>query len=279
AHGEISPQMIARSDLEIYRKCAKRMRNLVVIPQGGARRRFGLDYIADLTGEAGSDEYMLGWFQVSEDENYLLVFLPLKIDIYKDNSFLASVTTPYTGTQLANNEVKFSQSGNSMVIVHPDYPPKELTFIPPTWPLTDITFRNLPVYDFKQDYDAYKFTLDKIDVGIDRVLKSDTDVFDSSYVGGIFEGYGEDLADQLGRARITFFTNTKEVKVTIITPFAAEFKDSAAGMKGSEVFLAQPAWSATYGWPSSVDYYEGRLIFGGSKSLPQTIFGSVVDDK
>lgn len=279
-HGEISPQMIARSDLEIYRKCAKQMRNLVVIPQGGARRRFGLDYIADLTGDAGSDEYMLGWFQLSEDENYLLVFLPLKIDIYKDDFFLDSVVTPYTGTQLANKEVKFSQSGNSMVIVHPDYPPKELSFTPPSWPLIDITFRNLPVYDFKRNYDGITFTLESVKVKEGVSLTANSAIFDSSYIGGLFEGYGEDLADELGRARITSLDGTTpatKAYVTIITPFAGEF--STGGMKGSSCFLGQPAWSSTYGYPSSVDFYEGRLIFGGSKSLPQTIFGSVVDDK
>jgi hypothetical protein len=32
------------------------------------------------------------------------------------------------------------------------------------------------------------------------------------------------------------------------------------------------AWSATRGWPKSVCFYESRLVFGGSKSKPATVF-------
>jgi hypothetical protein len=272
-HGEISPQMIARGDLEIYRKCAKQLRNMLVIPQGGARRRFGLEYIADLTSEAGAGEYLGGWYQVADDENYLLIFLPLKINIYKDDAFLASVTTPYTAIQLANREVKFSQSGNSLIVVHPDIPPKELIFTPSVWELTDITFRNLPAYDFKKNYDENVFSLASSDVKKGVLLTATLPIFDNSYVGGLFEGYGKDLADELGRARITKVTNPTKAEVTIIAPFATTFE-----MPGTEVFLAEPAWGTARGWPASVDYYEGRVIFGGSKSLPQTLFGSVIDD-
>lgn len=34
------------------------------------------------------------------------------------------------------------------------------------------------------------------------------------------------------------------------------------------------AWSDTHGWPRSVYLFEGRLYFGGSRSRPQTIWGS-----
>lgn len=38
------------------------------------------------------------------------------------------------------------------------------------------------------------------------------------------------------------------------------------------------AWSATRGWPSSITFHEGRLWFGGSRSLPQTVFASQIGD-
>lgn len=40
----------------------------------------------------------------------------------------------------------------------------------------------------------------------------------------------------------------------------------------------EPAWSATRGWPRTVTFFEGRLYFGGSRSLPQSLFGSFVND-
>ena len=37
-------------------------------------------------------------------------------------------------------------------------------------------------------------------------------------------------------------------------------------------------WSSTRGWPRSATFHEGRLYFGGSKSRPNTIWGSRVID-
>lgn len=40
----------------------------------------------------------------------------------------------------------------------------------------------------------------------------------------------------------------------------------------------EDAWSDTRGWPRTVTFFEGRLYFGGSRSLRQTLFGSAVND-
>jgi hypothetical protein len=40
----------------------------------------------------------------------------------------------------------------------------------------------------------------------------------------------------------------------------------------------EPVWSATRGWPRSVDFHEGRLCFGGSRSLPSQFWASVTGD-
>jgi len=38
----------------------------------------------------------------------------------------------------------------------------------------------------------------------------------------------------------------------------------------------EDVWSSGRGWPKSVTFHEGRLYFGGSKSRPSTVWGSVV---
>lgn len=40
----------------------------------------------------------------------------------------------------------------------------------------------------------------------------------------------------------------------------------------------EPAWSATRGYPRTTTFFEGRWFFGGTRSLPQTLFGSAVND-
>ena len=64
-HGEIDPRMISRSDLVIYRKSAQLLRNIVVIPTGGAKRRFGTKYLSNLGNL--NDEIMFAEFIFDED--------------------------------------------------------------------------------------------------------------------------------------------------------------------------------------------------------------------
>ena len=40
----------------------------------------------------------------------------------------------------------------------------------------------------------------------------------------------------------------------------------------------EDVWSTTRGWPRSVEYFEGRLCFGGSNSQPSTFWTSVTSD-
>ena len=42
--GELDPKFIAEVDYDGYRKAARKLRNVVCIPQGGAQKRFGLTY-------------------------------------------------------------------------------------------------------------------------------------------------------------------------------------------------------------------------------------------
>jgi hypothetical protein len=40
----------------------------------------------------------------------------------------------------------------------------------------------------------------------------------------------------------------------------------------------EDVWSATRGWPNSACFYEGRLVFGGTQSKPQSVFFSKAGD-
>ena len=51
-----------------------------------------------------------------------------------------------------------------------------------------------------------------------------------------------------------------------------------AEFSGAVVSLEEPAFSAIKGYPRSVTFFGGRLYYGGSRSLPQTVWGSVVGD-
>jgi hypothetical protein len=274
-HGEIDPRLLSKSNLALYGKSAQKLRNIFVTPMGAAQRRAGTLYKADL-GSVG-DEIMYAEFIYNDEITYLLIFTNLQIAVYRDGVFKVNIVSPWPGSLLPNLELKWAQTENIMTITHGDYAPHELSRGADdiTWTLATATFKNLPGYDFKQNYDANEFKLSAVTVGKGRTLTSLNNIFDASYVGGYFQAYGKDLSDRLGVAKITAFSDAKNVTVEITSEFSAAL---TSFISGSNVFLAEPAFSSIRGWPTSVTYYEGRKYFGGSKSLPHSVFGSVVDD-
>jgi len=276
SHGELEPRMLSKSNLDLYRKAAERLRNVIVLPTGGVQRRFGTLFLED-RGTA-TDEIMLAEFIYNEDTPYLLIFTDLSLTVYENDIAVATVVTPWSGSILANNELKFSQTENSMILVHPDYAPYELKrgVSSAIWTLTTLSFKNLPGYDYNQNYDTNTFKLDNVAVGPGRTLTASAPIFDASYVGGWFQSFGkEDLEAKLGVAKITAYLTTTTVTVEVTSEFDSNL---TTPVTGAHCLLMEPAFSTARGWPRSVTYYEGRLYFGGSKSLPDTIFGSVVDE-
>ncbi len=79
-----------------------------------------------------------------------------------------------------------------------------------------------------------------------------------------------------GRARYIEYVSDTEMKAVVEVPF---FDTSAvvAGNWNSEHGY-EDVWSSTRGWPRSATFHEGRLYFGGSKSRPNTVWGSRVID-
>ncbi len=84
------------------------------------------------------------------------------------------------------------------------------------------------------------------------------------------------VSSTFGRARYIEFITDTQMKAVVEVPF---FDTSAviAGNWESEHGY-EDTWSSTRGWPRSATFHEGRLYFGGSKTRPNTIWGSRVID-
>ena len=84
------------------------------------------------------------------------------------------------------------------------------------------------------------------------------------------------VTSTFGRARYVEYVSATVMKAVTEVPF---FDTSAvvAGNWESEHGY-EDVWSNTRGWPKSATFHEGRLYFGGSKSRPNTIWGSRVID-
>lgn len=84
------------------------------------------------------------------------------------------------------------------------------------------------------------------------------------------------VTSTFGRARYVEYVSDTVMKAVTEVPF---FDTSAivAGDWESEHGY-EDVWSSTRGWAKSATFHEGRLYFGGSKSRPNTIWGSRVID-
>lgn len=277
-HGELDPKLVSRTDIELYNKAAQKMRNVVVMPQGGAKRRFGTRYVATLS--AASGQYIMRDFVYDDDDKYLLVFTALNIAIYKNEVFQTDITTTYAAADIAS--LKFSQTFNELIITHPEYEARNLKrgSSDTSWTFSVISIKKYPAYDFGDvDYSNYTFTVSNVDVGLSKTLTSSTAMFSADYNNGFFTSLGDDQSVQIGTMRLTTYGGTSTVMPgEIITKFNASVA-SGAGVKGNQCFIGKPAWNSSNGYATSSTFHEGRWVVGGSKDLPQTIFMSYVGDK
>jgi hypothetical protein len=274
-HGEISPLAIDRFDIELYKKSVKKAKNVLAQPLGGLSRRFGLKYVDTITATSG--QYSLIQFDFSDTIKYLFVFTNNNIAVYRDDVKVDDITTTYTGAQVTS--LDFSQSFNLLIITHPDHAPAQIVNGggDTSWTLSDIAFKNVPGYDYKRNYDTYTFTMSAVAVGKTVTLTSSTAVFTNDYIGGYFIATGPDDYDtQLGVGKITAVGSSTPVTtctIDITSAFNSVF--TSGGLTGKDCLLTEKAWSDDRGYPVSCTFFEGRLWFGGSKSLPETLFGSV----
>lgn len=84
------------------------------------------------------------------------------------------------------------------------------------------------------------------------------------------------VTSTFGRARYVEYVSATVMKAVTEVPFF-DTNGVVAGDWESEHGY-EDVWSSTRGWPKSATFHEGRLYFGGSKSRPNTIWGSKVID-
>lgn len=119
--GELSPLVHLRSDLETYRSGCKTLKNMLITPFGGVRRRPGFEFIARHSGAVRPFS-----FQYSTDVAYVLAFEDTKLSFYTGGAPVTisgntySIPTPYSSSALV--QLNMCQINNVAYLSHPDHP-------------------------------------------------------------------------------------------------------------------------------------------------------------
>lgn len=249
-------------------------------------------------------------FEVSTEEQYMAVLTDRAIGIYQAGEVVRLLPAPYLSVDLA--AIDASTNAETMVIAHEDYAPRFLLRETVTnFQLEVLAIEGLPTYDFADSSSPTPVSdVQVITFGATWVQGDSFQLdLEGARTGPITYGGDTGAAQQattaanIARAVQKLYTvegfdgvtcartNTREYTVTFAgasansyelmtaiglsatTPSAIAVTHSATGTPRSE-----PAWSTTRGWPRTVVFFEGRLWFGGSRSLLQSLFGSEVNN-
>lgn len=274
--GELDPLLRSRIDLAQYNNALAKATNVLVQPQGGIRRRPGLKYIAELPS-AAADGVRLVPFEFSVDDSYMLCFTNNRMYVFKDGVQITNINgggTAYLTTSITSamlSQLNWTQSADTMFLVHPDLAPVKLVRggSDASWTISTYAFSSIPKHAFTITVTTpTSGHLTPSAVSGNVTLTSQNSAFSSASVGQYINAYPQ------GRARIIQYLTATTVNAVTEYPF---FDTSNIAQGSWEIESGyEDVWSSGKGWPRTVTFHEGRLYFGGSKSRPSTIWGSKI---
>lgn len=149
--GEIGEELLARIEVSRYFSAAKLMRNVLVRPQGGARRRPGMVHIQEMTGSSnGLDGIRLIPFAFNTLQTYVIALTAFQLHVWRsDGLFLTTVTgCPWNGAQAAS--MNRAQSADTLLLFHPQVAPQRVTRGPveTSWTVTNVAWTNVPQFNY-----------------------------------------------------------------------------------------------------------------------------------
>ena len=259
--GQLDPGMRLRSDIDAYRNGVETLTNFRPLLHGGASRRPGTSYLATLNKKA-----RLAKFVFSESQQYIVAFMESRIDVYSsDGSVDQSITSgvPYTAAQLF--EIRWAQTADTMIVVHEAHPIYKLTRTGAssfTW--AAFTFEqhtsgaplNQPYYKYADE----GITLTPSGTSGSITVTLSSGYFTSDYVDEIIRYKGKEIM-------LTGFTSS--------TVMAGSVRETLAATT-ADIDWDEPAFSSVKGYPRTARFFQERLLFGGGKSLPDTLFASKI---
>jgi len=260
--GEFGAKLDGRTDFDKYSTATKTLENFLIHPQGAATRRVGTQFISEV--KDSSKKTRLIPFEFSTTQTYILEFGNTYIRFYKDKGQILSsgvayeISSPYLEAELF--EIKWAQSADVMYITHPNHETMKLSRTGHTaWSLDEVEFTDGP-------YLAPNTTSTTMTPGATTgtgiSLTASANTFASTDVGRLIN-----FAN--GYAKIVTFTDAQNVTIDIKDDFDATTATTEWKLG---------AFSDTTGHPSSVSFFEQRLVFAGTTSEPQTLYFSKSGD-
>lgn len=174
--GEVSPNLYARTDNELYNKSCIKMENFLPLEYGGASRRPASAYLAEL----GSKNVFIP-FEVKGNENYILSFSNNLLSIKDvDGNEEAQFPTTILESELYN--IHYVQSNDVIFISHPNHPVFQISKTVNGWQYDELEFKIPPLLDL----DKSGVTITSSSYENETILTASADYFNSGHEGAYF---------------------------------------------------------------------------------------------
>jgi len=285
--GEISPRMLARTDLAAYQEAVKTMTNGISLTHGGVRRRPGSVYITS-NKNAGRPTRLMPYV-FTRNVSFVLIFNDGVIRFIREGApvldgvgpAVFELPHPYADGDL--DGLTYAQNGSILIIAHDNYPPREIQLGmggDDDWTTGEIDFTYNSIADLLYESSYVSFTLLSIGTGFvsGSVITFTTDGSGNVVGTPDVSGVPNPPANPPGAGTITLPVITAVLdpaggQVWTLTCIIAQTNRQVFSVVGSITGEAIAQWHPG-NFPKAVSFFEQRLYFGGSITDPQRIWGS-----
>ncbi len=251
AAGELAPELLGRGDLRAFENGARRLRNVFIQPTGGVTRRPGLRHVMPLPGVA-----RLIPFEFNTEQTYVMVLTDGALRVLQGDAVVATLVGPWTAAMLP--QLGFTQSADTLLLVHPEMRPQRVTRTAGGWTIAPWTFATVPWFRFA---DAAVTLQPSATIGI-VTLTASAAVFVAGHVDAQLRIAGK-------RVRVLSVLNPQQ---------ASAFAEEVLTGTAATVDWDEAAFSGARGWPVSCGFHQDRLVVGGSRDLPNRLWFSRTGD-
>ena len=259
--GELSPRLDGRIDLEKYFSGTKTLENMVIHPHGGASRRPGTKFISEVKTSANTTRLIP--FEFSTTQTYIMEFGNEYIRFFKDNGIITEAAKTISGITKADPGVVTASSHG--------YSNGDYVIISSVVGMTELNGRQFKVAGVTtntfqlQDMDGNNFDTSSLTTYASAGSAFEIYQITSPYTTAqLFDIKFAQSADVMYLVHpdvdIRKLTRTGHTSWTLAT----------VSISGSP----SPGLSGSDDRPSSVTFFEQRLVFAGTNNNPQSLWFS-----
>ena len=295
--GQLGPFMDGRVDSQLYKTGLEECTNMLLLPQGGMQKRKGFQYIsadpdASTTPDGSTSLTTAGFhassrlipFRFSDGQEYIIVLEPTdstqsQMHIFYQDTRVAHLTNGSDGqvfpiTLAAIADMRFTQSFDVMIFTHPDIQPIQLVrgSVNTDWTASYLSFDFIPQTNFN-----FATTLTPSAVtgtGINMTLSSGS----YAWVDADWPNGHKNMYVSINGGLVQLKTHSSATVMTADVIYDLVDTDGAPGNECEIDAFSNLSATLGGGWPRSVSFHQNRLVFGGTRDKPQTIFGSQSGD-